>query len=193
MPHEENSEKRSLLWLWLLLGCGGFAAVLVVALAAVVLFTSGRSGRHSGQAPTSVAASSLKMYAAGQAMYRRLDLDGDGKASYASQLPSMHRAKDSSGNPIGLLRDEMVAAYGPNGTPNYGYVFLEMKTIAGKPIDWSKDYALCALPSPRRGSWTPTLIISTSGKIYSKDQGKDGTFVDDFPANPTAAGWGSDY
>jgi len=58
----------------------------------------------------------------------------------------------------------------------------------GKPIDWQRDYALCATPAKYGDGGKRTFIICSNGTVFCKDLGRSG-FVEDYPANPTAKGW----
>jgi hypothetical protein len=80
------------------------------------------------------------------------------------------------------------AAHGPQGTPLNGYRFQELKTLGGKPIDWKQAFALLATPARYGGARRRTFVVLTDGSVYGKDLGKS-EFLEDFPADPAAAGW----
>ena len=66
--------------------------------------------------------------------------------------------------------------------------FEDMTTIGGRPIDWEKDFALCATPAVYGQVGYRTFIVMTNGTIFGKDLGGS-EFVDDYPADPCAEGW----
>jgi hypothetical protein len=130
---------------------------------------------------------SCRAYAEAQIMYKRQDWDGDGKLTYAASFPLLNTTPDASGSPIQFLDSAFAAATSP-AAPKHGYYFGDMRTIAGKPIDWEQDFALCATPAVYGRTGFRTFIIKTDGTTWGKDLGSSG-FVDDYPADPSAEGW----
>ena len=120
-------------------------------------------------------------------MYIKIDWKGDGKRQYAAFLPDLYTDRASGKEPK-LMDRGFADAHGLAGTPKQGYRFQECKTIGGKPIDWAKDFALCATPSEYGVTAEHTLIISSKWDVWFKDLGKS-ELIDDFPADPKAAGW----
>jgi hypothetical protein len=123
------------------------------------------------------AAAALRAYVSAQAMHLRA---AEGPKEYARDLGTLV-AK-------GFVDAALAAARGPNGVPRRGYRFLEPESIAGQPLDWSKDFALCATPANYGGSLKSTFLVGTDGQVWRKDLGRS-EFVKDFPAAPAAAGW----
>lgn len=141
------------------------------------------------QSPEIQTVSFLLAYAEMQVMYRHGgDWDKDGVREYADELPRLYDTKRSDGELVEFAGKNMAAAHGPEGTPKAGYLFLEPRTIAGKRIDWSKDYALCGTPAAYGSGTRRTLILWTPGIVWAKDLGKS-KFLKDFPADPAAEGW----
>ena len=133
-------------------------------------------------------------YAEAQVMFHRWDRDGDGDLEYANSLTLLAAQKDKAGQRLGLIDDALAAARGKKGKPRWGHLYREMKTIGGKPIDWRKDFALCATPArykypgDRYRTGRHTFIVSTDGVVFGKDLG-EARFVDDYPADPLKDGW----
>jgi hypothetical protein len=138
--------------------------------------------------PEGWVADCFRDYASAQKMFKRNDWDGDGLLEYAPDLRELHGAKDMAGKQIQLINESMASARGSEATPWQGYLFLEMKTVGGKPIDWAKDFALCAVPSQYGKTGWLTYIVKTDGRVWSRDSGT-GEFVADFPADPESQGW----
>ncbi|HOX05823.1 MAG TPA: DUF2950 family protein [Planctomycetota bacterium] len=128
-----------------------------------------------------------RAYAQAQTAYRASDWDGDGKLTYAPHFPLLNSTPDGTGAPISLIDGAFAAATSP-ASPKQGYCFREMRTIAGAPIDWEQDFALCGTPAIYGKTGIGTCIVSTEGTVYGKDLGRS-AFVDDFPADPKAEGW----
>ncbi len=143
-------------------------------------------GRRSDWGP--VWPRNMQAYAEAQAMYRRLDWDKDGQLEYAADYTRLNTELDGNGDPIMLIDSAFAGAKGRGGAPKHGYIFREMSTIAGGPVDWEKDFALCGIPAGygRTGSWT--YIVTTDGAVWGQDMGC-ACFLDDFPADPQGEGW----
>jgi len=103
-----------------------------------------------------------------------------GTKGYADDLGTL--AKEA------LIDPDFAAARGPQGKPVRGYLFQEVKTLGGKPVDWKKDFALSATPAQYGGAKLRTFVVSTDGVIYSQDFGKS-EFIENFPSDPEKAGW----
>jgi hypothetical protein len=131
---------------------------------------------------------SLRAYCSAQSMYKRNDWDADTELEYAYPFKKLDTCPSGAGMGIQLVDGAFLAACGPKGIPKHGYLFLEPKTMAGKPIDWTKDFALCGTPAEYGKSGYRTFIVKTDGVIWGKDLGKS-QFVMDFPAAPACAGW----
>jgi hypothetical protein len=137
-------------------------------------------------------------------MYVRNDWDGDGVLRYAGPAcaPTGTAASgpngtfqdlcltvDGNGDPIQLIDQAFADAQGLGGKPKHGYLCRDMQTIAGRPIDWTKDFALCAIPSTYGRTGYHTFIVSTDGVVWRMDRGRGAGFLSDFPADPEARGW----
>jgi len=120
------------------------------------------------------ALSQLKTYVTAQVLHARA---GQG---YADDLGTLAKEK--------YVVDAFAAARGPKGTPFQGYLFAEVKTLGGKPVDWKTDFALSATPARYGGSKRRTFVVRTDGTIFSRDPGRSG-LVEDFPGEPEKAGW----
>jgi Protein of unknown function (DUF2950) len=130
--------------------------------------------------------SALMAYASAQTMYKRQDWDSDGEREYATPFSLLREQKDADGNRIELIPAEIAAAKS-GGTPRNGYVFKDVVTIGGRPVDWTTTYALCAAPV-KYGSSGKHVIVMVDGTLWARDMGKS-VFVTAFPADPAKAGW----
>jgi len=154
---------------------GGLSLVLIpfIAIIAAIAMPAFLGARKNAYEAAAVAG--LRNYASAQAVYMM------NNNTYADQLAKL--AKDQT------VDAGLAAAYGANGTPRLGYVFRECKTIGGKPIDWPRDFALSAIPAAPGTPVRRSFIIRSDGTVYGMDRPSGGGFVDDFPEDPTAAGW----
>jgi uncharacterized membrane protein len=167
-------------------GAGTFTSfVVAVALVVPMTITSGHRGINYDMG----AAANLRACATAQTMYAKTDWNGDDKKEYAHPFTNLY-ADASAGNKEHKLIDRALRdAAGPAGQPKVGYLFQDCRTIGGKPIDWTTDYAMCAMPAAYGRTGRRTFIVGTDGRVLGKDLGKGTKFVDDFPADPEAAGW----
>ena len=140
--------------------------------------------RRPAERPEVGAVQAMRRYAEAQNAYHKTDWNGDGKYTYAKTLKELSDAR--------LIPEEMAAASGPNGKPYNGYLYLELKTVGGVPINWVDDFALCAIPAKYGKDGYRTFVVATHETIFGFDQGPKTDFVRDHPQNPTAAGWGWD-
>jgi hypothetical protein len=129
---------------------------------------------------------SCRTYANAQVMYHKNDWDGHGIA-YARPFTELWAPLESYGARIQLIDAAFRFATTPS-SPKHGYWFKDMETISGRPIDWTKDFALCAMPATYGKTGRRTLIVSTDGTVWAKDRGRS-EFVADFPADPLKEGW----
>jgi hypothetical protein len=175
---------------WTLIVCGGL--VILAPIVAVVAIPKIRAAQQTAQQERQLkidraGAANLLAYATAQVMYFKTDWNGDGKKKYAFPFTNLY-VDASAGNKRHRLIDAgFSAATGPTGIPKLGYLFREPKTIGGQPIDWTRDFALCAIPAAN--GHRMTFIVTTDGIVYGKDLGPGTTFLDDIPADPVAAGW----
>jgi hypothetical protein len=172
------------------LGWVGKLLVAVVLLAIVVaigthLPSSRCDARDDDEAAT---AAVLRAYATAQAAYLKTDWAGDGRRQYAARLGDLAE-KIASGKMPALLDRNVAQACGPGGAARCNYLFREPKTIGGQPIDWSREFALCAAPKTQGQVKYQTMIVGPSGVVYGKVFESGGSFPDDLPADPAAAGW----
>jgi hypothetical protein len=135
--------------------------------------------------PSTNALGCCRAYCSAQSMFKHYKVNKGGE--YAHPFPLLHSTPDARGNPLSLI-DEWFAGATRTGEPKHCYHFEDMRTIAGQPIDWKNDYALCATPANHGPNRRFTLIVKTDGKVWAKDFGRS-EFVTDFPANPWQAGW----
>jgi hypothetical protein len=170
--------------------------LVVVLVVGAVLFL-GLSGGETAPAPMvtrkaspeSSAVGALRAYCSAQAMFHRNDWDADGKLEYATPYTLLDTQLDGNAQAIRLIDAEMTAAGGTAGTPRNGYLYRDMKTIGGKKIDWTTDFAFCAIPAQYGRTGYRTFIVCTNGAVYGKDLGTGTGFVDDYPADPSGSGW----
>jgi len=165
-------------------GGGGGTGVAGVAIISAIAIPSLLAARRSSLETNAVG--SIRAYAEAQIMFHKNDWDGDGVMEYAPDFAELNATKDAQGQPIQYLDAAFAAASGP-ATPKHGYYFVNMKTIGGEKIDWVNDFALCAVPAVYGRTGYRTFIISTNGTTFGIDNG--GKPVEDYPADPGAAGW----
>jgi hypothetical protein len=174
-------------WLRLLPVCGcALLAVAAVGLAVLIKLPSADADWRDFCEETAVGR--LRTYAAAQARFRNKDRDGDGQLAYAASCAELGAEKDQAGRPLRLVAGSFVAAHGPGGEPDTGYLFLEMKTVAGRAIDWGSDFALCAFPAGKNVATCSTFIVKTDGVVWRRQRPEGGS-VEDFPADPAKEGW----
>jgi hypothetical protein len=170
--------RRSRMTLFYIFACVVLAPLIIACLAGPPLVARFFAPKPSLELS---AVEALRAYCKAQKEYRRVDHDDDGKLEYASSLDELAD--------LGLIPAEMADARGMKGTPYRGYLFREIKTIAGKPVDWQYDYALSAIPAKYGRTGYRTFIVSTNEFIMGPDRGRGAGFVDDYPENPVAEGW----
>ncbi len=107
---------------------------------------------------------------------------------YVTPYSRLRTLKEPDGQPACLISQPFTAAEGPEGVPHHGYLFWDLKTIGGKPIDWVDDYGLCATPAKYGVTGRRTFIVDSRGTVWGKDLGES-RFVTDYPLDPKAAGW----
>jgi type II secretory pathway pseudopilin PulG len=188
MSNGNEREQKSSPWPWILLGCGivgGF--LLIVAVIAAIAIPSLLAARRSSLETNSVG--SCRTYSSSQTMYKRNDWDGDGKMEYATPYTKLSSQVDTDGISIQLIDSAFAAAAGANGSPKHGYIYQDMTSINGNKIDWEIDYGLSGIPAIYGRTGYRTFIISTNGTVFGQDQGSGGSFVQDYPLEPTASGW----
>jgi len=195
MSNGEAPEKKSNALLWVLLGCGGalvLAAILAIVAAIAIPALVGVRETAKAASTEANAVGAMRACAEAQVMFHRNDWVGSGTPGvleYATPYTLLNTQVDATGQPIQLIDSALAAARGPNGTPKHGYLFRDMQTIGGVKINWVDDFALCAIPAQYGRTGRRTFIVSTNGTVFGQDQGPTGTFVDDYPQNPTVAGW----
>ncbi|MHC4916717.1 MAG: DUF2950 family protein [Planctomycetota bacterium] len=195
---EGPEEKKKPIWPWVLLGCGivTVVAVLILGIIAAIAIPSLKVARRSSLEVSAIG--SCRAYCSAQSMYHRNDWEEfgagpgtKGALEYARPYTWLHTQKDGGGNPIQLIDAafaEASVSNPPGGAtvPKHGYVFDDMKTIGGQPIDWLNDYALCGTPSVYGRTGYRTFIVSTNGTVFGLDQGASG-IVAAYPADPSMA------
>jgi hypothetical protein len=178
-------------WLRLLPVCGcALLAAAALGLAVLIKLPSAQADWED-QARDSAGRQAMilmRAYAGAQARFHREDWDGDGRLVYAASCPELGAPRERAGRRFQPVAKELVAAHGPGGQPCEGYRFLEMKTIAGREIDWGSDFALCAFPVPERAAAWPSFIVKTDGVLWTKSAPGAGGSAD-FPADPAKEGW----
>ncbi len=194
--YEYEPERKSSSWPWVLLGCGICAVVAVplVAIIAAIAIPSLLVARRSSLETNAVG--SCRAYCCAQAMYQRNDWEAlgpgpgtKGVLEYARPYTWLCNQKDSNGHPIMLIDSAFAAAKGAAGTPKHGYLFDDLSTIAGSKIDWVNDYGLCGIPSVYGRTGYRSFMVCTNGTVFGQDQGTAGSFVKDYPADPSASTW----
>jgi hypothetical protein len=185
--YDEGPERPSSGFPWTLVIVIAVVAVLGVPIIAAIAIPSLLAARRGALETNAIG--SMRAYASAQTMYHRKDWDNDGMYEYATPFTKLCTQTDADGNPVMLLDASFAGAQGRSGTPRHGYVFQDMKTMGGSPIDWCNDYALCGIPSVYGRTGYRTFIVCTNGTVFSQDQGRGSGFVADYPSNPQAAGW----
>ena len=120
-----------------------------------------------------MAALALERYAAAQADYDRWHGGEPGQRQYATPYTAL------LSDPTSLRSFSQVGK---------SYVLRDCMSIAGKPIDGKKDFALCATPALYGQPCRRTFIVRTDGVVWAKDLGRV-CLIDDFPDDPAGKGW----
>jgi hypothetical protein len=130
----------------------------------------------------------LRAYRDAQYAYHREDRDGDKRTEYARTAKDLLILKDLPAEIAKLVDEGFAAARGANGQPRDGYLYLEMKTVFGVPINWEGEFAICATPAVYGKTGRKTYILKTDGDVWAQDLGKS-EFVEDFPMDVSGKGW----
>jgi hypothetical protein len=168
-------------------------ALSVLAICLCGCGSGGAKKKPPKPGPASMAANemntlgTMRAYAGAQKLFKTQDWDKDKVLEYATPFSQLHSLKDATGEPIGLMPPDFAAAVSSK-KPMFGYYFVELKTIDGKAIDWTKDYGLCAVPAEHRKTGMRTFILKTGGRVWGQVLPNGGA-VTDYPANPALAGW----
>ena len=167
------------------------AGLSVVSAAALGIWLVGPMMQRRHDRSELYAVGACRAYAETQSAYRRNDWDMDGTLAYAHpymELSKHQKDMDAMISITGFEDWASRAILSIEGVSERGYLLQDMQTLAGKPIDWTTDFALCATPAKYGGARRRTFIVSTDGTVWGKDLNKS-EFVSDFPADPAAAGW----
>jgi len=176
-------------------GCIAAFLVLAAAIAAVPI-TLGTIDHFRKRAERRIV-SRLHAYRDAQYAYHGKDRDNDGRPEYArdySELVSFEAGPEKSppsaegGEEKVRVDQAFAAARGERGEPLHGYLFREMRTIWGIPINWDGDFAICAAPAKYGETGRKTYIMKTDGEVWAKDPGKS-RLLRDFPNDAEAKGW----
>jgi hypothetical protein len=172
-------------WIKGLACCSLAGLVLAIAAAAGLVWLNSSITARRARAMEWTAAANLRSYAAAQEQYRLLE------GAYADRVALLVEKPGPDGRPLNLLPFLIAAAARPEGAPYAGYRYAEMKTVAGRPVDWKNEFALSAYPqgSEEGASGKRSLIISTDGAVWSRECAEGAGPTDDFPADPAARGW----
>ena len=130
----------------------------------------------------------LKAYCQAQYAFHRESRTGSGKLDYVRDYRTLVGFQDAPEDSRKLLDAAFAAARGPDGAPKHGYLYREMRSIMGLPINWQGDFAICAIPAKYGETGRKTFIMKTDGDVWSRDPGK-AEFLEDFPSDPAKAGW----
>jgi type II secretory pathway pseudopilin PulG len=196
--YQNPGERKKPVWPWVLLGCGILAvvAVPIMAIVAAIAIPSLLAARRGSLETNAVG--SMRAYCSAQSMYHRNDWEMLGKGpgtqgtlEYARPYTWLNTQKDGSGTPIQLIDTAFANASvsnPPTGTtmPKHGYIFDDMQTLGGQPIDWLNDYGLCGTPSIYGRTGYRTFIVCTNGTVFGTDQGLAGIVVA-YPQDPSMA------
>lgn len=192
----------------------GLAALVAAAWLAFKMPGMGRD--HLIAANEAAALDALRHLAKAQAEWRRNDGDGNALPDYwTGDVSGLYRAAAPDGSPAGMIPAELAAAdaaplaatsgsrprLGPAVTPKpwKGYRLRALKTLGGAPLAtdgpdddtnaWEnlRAWAVVAAPVQHGESGRRTFVVREDGIVWAKDVGA--TAVEDFPADPAAAGW----
>ena len=161
--------------------------VAIIAIVAAIAIPSLLAARRTTLETNSVG--SCRAYAEAQVMFHRNDWDADLMLEYALPYTLLNTQIDGAGLPIDLIDSAFAMAAGVGAPPKHGYIFGDIASIGGVPINWVDDYGLSGIPSTYRRTGYRSFIINTQGTVFGMDQGPGGTFVPDYPNNPSLAGW----
>ncbi len=175
---------RGALWILVILLSGG-------TIAAVISISLLRSRRNTVAMRAHLeinSVGSMRAYAEAQAMFHSERFQRGGTLGYATPYTLLKSHLDGSGQSIDLIDTAFAAAEGPGAPPKHGYVFLDMKTIGGEPINWVDDFALCGTPARYGKTGCRTFIVKTGGTVWGKDLGES-RLLTDFPNDIESQGW----
>jgi len=130
----------------------------------------------------------LRAYRDAQYAYHREDRDGDKRTEYARTAQDLLALQDLPDEVRKLVDAGFAAARGAKGQPRDGYLYLEMKTVFGVPINWEGEFAICATPAEYGRAGRKTYILKTDGDVWARDLGRS-EFVEDFPMDVSGKGW----
>jgi len=162
----------------------GFTLIEMMIVVAIIAIVAARRN-----ALETTAVGSMRAYADAQQMFHRNDWDGDGLLEYATPYTLLNNQLDSAGDPLRLIDSSFSAAQGVGSPPRHGYIYQDLATIGGAPINWVTDCGLCAIPAVYGRNGYRTFIINISAVTYGRDQGPGSGFVADYPVGPAMAGW----
>jgi len=177
-------------WLKVLLGCLGLGLLAGIGGCLLVYAAAESLNSARARAMEAGAAGHLRAYAESQDRHRA-DREKTGRAAYAEAVARLIVSDGRSYDARASMLEAMSRSGGASGAPYGGYRFREMKTVAGRPVDWSREFALCAWPGePEEGARARlTLVVGAGGAVWSREFPEDAGPVEDFPADPASAGW----
>ena len=154
-------------------GSGGFLAwVLVMAVATQLLETCLYRGHVVSNRIGAIA--SLMACGGAQNSFHRADHYGIGKQVFANPIDGRgfpDLCSPPSGDKLGLIDDAFARATDPSSHKS-GYYFADITHHSdGTLLDFSKEFALCAVPAEYGKTGTMTLVLHPSGQVYQKDTG----------------------
>lgn len=176
---------KTALWMLTILLVGGAVA------GTVALLVFARNRRMARNEASAVEA--LRAYAEAQIMYHRNDWVGigtPGVLEYATPYTVLNTQPDNTGLPIQLIDSAFAVAAGAGGIPKHGYLFMDIATIGGVPINWISNYGLCATPAEYGVTGRRTFIVTTNGVVQALDLGRSAFLEEmDYPASGSASDW----
>ena len=134
----------------------------------------------------------LKLIADAQEKYIREDWDSDGKKSYAMFYVHLWRSVSLDSEPIrvNLIAKELAFAMEISKTlKGYYYMDLRKRRIdikTGQEFEYTKEWAVAALPGDRGRSGVLTFIIDQTKAIYVTAKMHS---QPEYPHSPGGSGW----
>jgi hypothetical protein len=122
---------------------------------------------------------SLETYVSAQRIFRQAERYGTRRPAYANPrdgagFPDLYRIggplKEDRGDEPALI-DRAFATATSQETPNHGYWYVDVIAGPDGPYDFSRECAICAVPSKYGRSAVHTYVADNTGAIYVKDNG----------------------
>jgi hypothetical protein len=125
-----------------------------------------------------------------QESFKREQVDGQPRGRFAARIEELLPISQKGKRAWERLPDDLVAAL-KDGKPWKGYRFSAVAKLAGKEIDYKRQFAFCATPAKYSPQCRYTVLMSSMGMVVAKDAA--GQAAADFPADAHKEGWKQVY